>query len=441
MKKTTKKCSAPSHKWIVISVCFLMVFTCLGFCNQTKGLFLDKITKALHIERSLYAFSDSCRFIATAVVNLFFGTLITKLGARKLIAAGFCSLIASMLLYSAATQVWMFYIAGALLGIGLSWTTTTMVGYVVNKWSPENKGTIMGLVLAASGVGGALAIQIVSPIIESPSNPFAYKQAYRLIAIILLAVGIFVVVCFRNKPSHSATTTTQVKKNARNRSWDGIDFQKIIRTPYFYGACICIFLSGLVLQGISGIAKAHMCDVGLNAGYVTLVLTISSLTLSFFKFFTGFFYDKCGLRATVIVCTFGTVLVSFALAAVTNSFLGKLLAMSYSVFASMAFPLETIMLPIYASDLFGNKAFEKTMGIFVSLNTAGYALGAPLMNLCYDVFGSYALALNLSGMVGIGILVLLQYIVSAGKRERMRAEKSITPESKMAEAEKQETLP
>ena len=68
-------------------------------------------------------------------------------------------------------------------------------------------------------------------------------------------------------------------------------------------------------------------------------------------------------------------------------------------------------------------------------------LGDLLMNLCYDVFGSYALALNLSGMVGIGILVLLQYIVSAGKRERMRAEKSITPESKMAEAEKQETLP
>lgn len=435
MKSQAKKQIHLDYKWVVIGVSFLMVFTCLGFCNQTKGLFLDKVTSALHIERSLYSFSDSCRYIATAVVNLFFGALVAKFGSRKLIAAGFLSLIASMLLYSVATQVWMFYIAGALLGIGLSWTTTTMVGYVVNKWSPKNKGTIMGLVLAASGVGGALAIQIVSPIIESPSNPFAYKQAYRLIAIILLAVGTLVVVCFRNRPKNQTFAATQTKKNARSQSWEGIEFKKIIRMPYFYGVCICIFLSGLVLQGISGIAKAHMCDVGLDVSYVTLVLTVSSLTLSFFKFFTGFFYDKCGLRATVIVCTLGTVFVSFALAATTNSFLGQLLAMSYSVFASMAFPLETIMLPIYASHLFGNKDFEKVLGIFVSINTAGYALGAPLMNLCYDVFGSYSFALTLSGIVGIGIAVLLQFIVSSGNRERKRAEKAIASQTKSIEAE------
>ena len=436
MKDQEKKPIALDYKWIVIAACFLMVFTCLGFCNQTKGLFLDKITKALHIERSLYAFSDSCRFIATAVVNLFFGTLVTKLGAKKLIAAGFVFLIASMLLYSVATQVWIFYIAGALLGIGLSWTTTTMVGYVVNKWSPANKGTIMGFILAASGVGGALAIQIVSPIIESPTSPLAYRQAYRLIVLILLVVGILVVAFFRNQPQKQLGEASQTKKKKRGRSWEGIEFSKTIRTPYFYGVCVCIFLSGLVLQGISGIAKAHMCDVGLDVEYVTLVLTISSLTLSFFKFFTGFFYDKCGLRATIIICTLGTVLVSFALAAVTDSSLGKLLAMSYSVFASMAFPLETIMLPIYASDLFGDKSFEKLLGIFVSLNTAGYALGAPLMTLCYDLSGSYSIALTLSGIVGIGIFILLQFIVSAGMREQKRVAQATASEKTVTEAQK-----
>ena len=28
------------------------------------------------------------------------------------------------------------------------------------------------------------------------------------------------------------------------------------------------------------------------------------------------------------------------------------------------------------------------LGIFASVNTAGYALGAPLANLCYDIFGN-----------------------------------------------------
>jgi len=60
--------------------------------------------------------------------------LIAKFGAKKLILAGFASLIASMLIYSQSTNVFGFYIGGIFLGIGLSWTTTTMVGSVINKW-------------------------------------------------------------------------------------------------------------------------------------------------------------------------------------------------------------------------------------------------------------------------------------------------------------------
>jgi radical SAM protein (TIGR01212 family) len=57
------------------------------------------------------------------------------------------------------------------------------------------------------------------------------------------------------------------------------------------------------------------------------------------------------------------------------------------------------------------------------------------MNLCYDVFGSYNFALTLSGIVGIGIAVLLQFIVSSGNRERKRAEKAIASQTKSIEAE------
>ena len=68
-----------------------------------------------------------------------------------------------MLCYALATNVLLLYLGGILLGIGLSWTTTTMVGYVINIWSKNNKGTIMGAVLAANGVGGALALVTPTP--------------------------------------------------------------------------------------------------------------------------------------------------------------------------------------------------------------------------------------------------------------------------------------
>ena len=141
------------YKWVIAALCFIMVFTCLGFCSSTRSLFVKPITEALSMERSVYSFTDSFRFIAVAIVNMFFGALVSKFGLRKLIAAGFISLTLSMTIYATANVFWQFYIAGTLLGIGFSWTTTTMVGCVVNRWCKENKGTIMGAILAANGLG------------------------------------------------------------------------------------------------------------------------------------------------------------------------------------------------------------------------------------------------------------------------------------------------
>ena len=98
--------------------------------------------------------------------------------------------------------------------------------------------------------------------------------------------------------------------------------------------------------------------------------------------------------------------------------MGKVLAMFYGIFSSLALPLETIMLPIYASDLFGEKSYNKMLGIFVSVNTAGYALGAPLANFSYDLLGSYKIALVISAIAMIAVIIGLQFVITAAKRQR-----------------------
>ena len=98
----------PGYKWVIVASCFMMVMITLGFCSSTKPLYLSAITGALGIERSLFSINDSCRYVTTAIVNLFFGALISKFGARKLIGAGFASLAASMLIYSLAENVFAF---------------------------------------------------------------------------------------------------------------------------------------------------------------------------------------------------------------------------------------------------------------------------------------------------------------------------------------------
>lgn len=405
-----------NYKWVVVGACFLMIFTCLGFGSSTKPLFLGPITEALGIKRSLFSINDSFRYITTSVVNIFFGALIAKFGARKLIGFGFLSLTGSALCYALAPNIFVLYIGGVLLGMGFSFTTTTMVGFVVNKWCKRNKGTIMGAVLAANGLGGALSAQVVSPIIET--GIYGYRTAYLVIACIFFAVGTLVVLLVREPREGEEEQGEAVAKKRRGESWIGVESTVVLKKAYCWGALVCIFFFGLTLNGITGISAAHMRDVGLDPAYVATVVSCHSLSLAGFKFLCGFLYDRFGLRVTVATSTLTGVGVMLTLASVTNTTTGMILAMIYGVFSSLALPLETVMLPIFASDLFGQRSYNKMLGIIVSVNTAGYAAGSLFMNICFDVLGSYRSALLITACMMAGLVIGIQLVITAAYRQK-----------------------
>lgn len=119
------------YKWVIIGLCFMMVMITLGFCSSNKSLYLKPMTEALGVKRSVFSVGDSIRYITTSIVNIFFGVLVSKFGTKKLICTGILCLVCSSLLYSFGTSLTAIYLAGAFLGMGFSFTTTTMVGCVV----------------------------------------------------------------------------------------------------------------------------------------------------------------------------------------------------------------------------------------------------------------------------------------------------------------------
>lgn len=408
------------YQWVIVAVCFLMEFVCLGFCSSNKSLYLGAITQALDIKRSLFSVNDSVRFLTSATINLFFGSLLHRFGARKLIAVGFLALIASMQIYAHAQTVYVFYIGGCLLGLGLAFTTTTMLGSLVRRWCKRNTGTILGFVLASNGLGGALAAQIVTPIIYEEGNAFGYRNAYNLVTLILVCTGILAVLFLREAPKDGDEKPVPHKKKPRGGGWVGISFEAARKKGWFYISLVGIFLTGMVLQGVNGASAAHMKDVGLDAGYVATVLSLHSLALMAFKFLAGFSYDRFGLRFTMLVCDITAVVVMVLLALVTNTPTGRVYAMIYGIFSSLALPLETIMLSLITTDLYGNKSFDKILGIVTALNVFGYAVGAPLMNLCYDTFGTYVPFMWVCvGIMG-AVTVVYQFVITAANKEKKK---------------------
>ena len=400
---------------VTIAVCCLMVMISLGFCSSPKSIFVVPVCDALGISRSSFSLGDSARYIATSVTNVFFGTLIYKFGAKKLICAGFVSLILSMLTYSFAPNAVVIWIAGALLGLGLSFTTTTMVGAVVNKWCKKNKGTIMGLALASNGIGAAIALQVLEPIIYA-GDEFAYRNAYRLVALILAAMLVIILIFFKNSP---AGADPQIKAAPEKKKKP--DYKAILKTPYLYPAAIFIFTAGMVLQSVHGICSPLLQDAGIATTDVKDILSVSSLFLFLTKFGVGFIYDKTGVRHTSTIC-YSSAIISLLILYIVSGNGSIPLAYVYTAFSALALPLETIMLPIYARELFGEKRFNEALGIFVSVNTAGYATGAPLSNLCYDLFGNYNVCLYIRMALMAMALVLVHIIITISKKHKLNDE-------------------
>ena len=406
------------YKWIIIGLSFMMVFIVLGFCSSSKDLYLKPMTEALGMKRSVFSINDSCRYITTAIVNLFFGALVSRFGTKKLIVGGFLSLILSCVSYCVATNVFMLCVGGCLLGVGLAWTTTTMVGSIINKWCKKNKGTVMGAILASNGIGSMVATWLITFIKEGSNDPFAYRKAYILTTIILACMAALVLILYREPPEKDMQGDAEKKKGKGN--WEGICWETGSKKPYFYFACICIFLTGLVLHGVYGVRAAHLEDSGVNASHMATIISINMLLLTVTKFSTGFIYDKFGIKSAMNICLFSSVAVMTCFYFVSGSGAGLGCAYVYAVFSALSLPLDTIMLPIYADEFFGNKSYNKFLGIFVSVKEAGYAVGSIVINGFYDIFGDYKMAFVICGSVMSGVFILMQYVVKAAKAQRIQ---------------------
>ena len=129
-------------------------------------------------------------------------------------------------------------------------------------------------------------------------------------------------------------------------------------------------------------------------------------------------YDKLGLRATVLICDTASVLAMIFMFILTNSPAGTVLAVAYFALSAMSLPLETVMLPIFVGDFFGEKSFNKILGIIVSINTVGYALGDPIGGWVYDYFGTYRPLFIVCAILMAGVAVSFQFIISAAHKDR-----------------------
>lgn len=405
--KKEKTIKRERYKWMIAGLCFLMVFTGLGFCCSAKSIYIAPMTKALRFARSTFSVNDSFRYISTAIASLFFDRLISKYGTKRVICLGMGCFILSSLIYAYASRLLIIYLGGFFLGLGVAWTTTTMVGVVINKWFSDKKGTVLGIILASNGFGAAIAIQFLTPVIYQ--DIFGYREAYVLTSLILVIIVVLIMIFYKDVSDKSNNCLSK-EKNAEIPN-------NTNKNLWFYTVVICIFSH--MLSSVGMIVTPHFTDIGIDPDFVAYALSFQVVMLAVFKIITGYTYDKFGFKASINICLVSSVFYKILLIFITNSTAGRTLVIVYSVLNAVATPMETVMLPIIALELFGQNSFNRSIGILTAVAAFGQALGMPLISIPYDICGNYCISFVFSLIVSIIIFVVMNISINAIKKENI----------------------
>ena len=277
-----------------------------------------------------------------------------------------------------------------------------MVGYLVENWFSNGKGTIMGIILSANGLGAAASEMIVTRVVYGADGQLSYaeshwKEAYLLIAALFLIVGILTVLVIRDHPEKVGLKPMwqdRKRKAERGADWEGPEPKTILRSPCFYISGFCVFLTGLALQTMVNVSKPHLYDLGFDKEWLIGVFTVHAIVLFAAKTLAGVGYDTIGMKKT-----YARSALSAAAAILSLFFLkpgglsaggaNAVLPWVYSIVSCFGLPLETVLQILLVSYLFGKRSYKRALGYYTALLTLGYALGVPLANLVYDRTGSY----------------------------------------------------
>ena len=401
------------YKWVILCVCFMMEFLCLGFCSSNAGMYLTAITEALGFERSLYSLNTSLRHVTTIIISLFFGTLVHKFGTKKLNCVGLLALIASTLTFAYADALYQFYIGGALLGVGVVFTGSTMASTIIRQWFDKDVGKYTGIALAANGIGGAVAAQIIAPFIYS-EDPFGYRTAYKISTLAVVVISIVIIVLIKEPADRPIITA----KKSASANWQGLPYKDVQKKSYFYLMAILIFLNGICLESIGNAGVAHLKDCGIDGDFIAATSTVASLILTFAKVFVGVVYDKKGLRFTLITCHVIMVVSLVMMLFSGGTTVGKACAVGALVLSRLALPIETVMIPLISADMFGSNALVNVMGVFVASKSAGGCIDAPLCNLAFDLTGSYIPIFVFFTVMMIIVAISIQLVINMAYKDK-----------------------
>ena len=405
--------------WIMIGCCF-MQGSILGNMMNAGGTLWPMIIAPVEQggigigQLGPLALYLTIYFITTSITYPFSGRIIASGKIRlyfTICIIVICLAQAAMGFY---TEVWMFYITGAIYGIAGAPIMVVASTVLVTNWFDKKRGLALGISQCFSGIGGAIFPLVSIAIAEQ----LGWRMTYPIIAMISLVLTVpWTAFVFRAKPEemglkpYGYEETAEISPGVKGKSvMAGISAKLALASIAFWAI---FFYQGI--EALMSGYNAHMTgfteSIGLGMGFGASMLSLSMIGYVFATLIMGPLVDKYG-GAIPTYITLGVTALTLLGFAVFRTEMP--LAITAFIFG-MNSVIVTISAPTLLAELFGRKDFAKLIS-YTRMSGIIASFGASSMGFVKDLTGSF-IPTFYGGVVILAICAVLVAIALSQKKK------------------------
>lgn len=410
------------YHWIIAVVTFLLMIIGGGVANNRGGIFQVPVTEAIGISRGDFSLAISIKSLTGFLLSFASGSLFIKFGYRKLVP--FCMIIAAIGLGMTAFSytVPLMCVAAALEGAsGLC--LNVGCPRIIGNWFHRRYGLVMGIVTAATGLGGSLFSIILTKMIAS----IGWQGSFIFCGVSFALVAVLIIFLVRNSPEemglkpYGAGYVPQKKQKVADH-WEGFTIEQLQRKPAYYLMIVGTFLSSTCVYIAFQVIAPHVQDCGMDADFAAQVQGFVLLALTATKLGFGFLSDKFGAKNMTLVSLIACAVSLWLMAEIKGAVSSYIFAIIYAI----ALPIVGIVPPLLVPCLFGYRSGAKGMAIIISMISAASMVASPISNYLRDAIGSYRPIFRVASLASVGIIGLYLVIFALATKDRKELEAAQT---------------
>lgn len=379
----------------------MMMTVAMGM-RQSLGLFMGPITHDLGLTAANFTFAVAIQNLSWGASQAFVGAFADRHGARPVMMAGAAVYAVGLGVMLTAHGLTGLTISGALIGVALSCTASSLAMSASARAVPESRrSATLGLVSAV----GSLGTLVIAPVAQATVGGLGWRAGVVLFLVLVAAIMLpaaFLTGGVDKLPARTGANVSMKQvlgQAARHRGFI------VMSAAYFVCGLQLVFLTThlptyLALCGM---------DPMLSAEALATIGGVNCIGSWLFGWLGGK-YPKHVLLGMLYILRSLALFAFFATPATPTATIAFAAAMGMLWMGVL--PLTSGMV----AEMFGTRYMATLLGISFMVHQAGSFLGAWGGGLIYDALGSYDRAWQIG--VTVGVIAGMVQILAGGPTRR-----------------------